>query len=679
MRLQTKYSLVILSLIIPLLAVMAGVILVQNRSVIKEMTSTSTRTMEKESYNHLKKRAELLATVLAEDLANPVYQLDMETIYNLTQAVKAQEDVIYVYIFDRYRRIIHDGTKELLLFDKTLDDEFSKKAVATKHPIVQTTEGALDVSVPIAIRGELLGGVRINFSLKGIKAKVGKLKDDLSAINQDLLRKQVVAVFLVAVAFSALGVVLAVLASRHLSWPLRLLSAVTIPIGRGEYDVSIPIKRSDEIGELAMSLKRMAEDLKGLMQRVTALREIGMAITSTLELRAVLGLLLEKIDLFLPYSAATVRLFNKESGLLEPVACRNLDEEEWKAERWRAGRGPPNIVFESKALWMVRNIQTDARIQDPEFFRKHRLVSYLGVPLSAKGEVLGVISFYTKEEHYFTDEEREFLSTLAGEAAIAIQNSQMYEEMAKLASDLLKSNRVKDEFLGVMSHELRTPLNVVMGYAGMMRERMLGEINAEQEKGLEKIIGRGQDQLTMIRNILEATQIEAETVKVKCDGVSLVGFLDDVRSRYDIPLDKELTLNWDYPSDLPVVKTDSERLRHIIENLINNAIKFTEKGHVVISIRIKEGSREQAGGNGQLEFVEFKVADTGIGMPKEVLPTIFEKFRQVDSSDTRPYGGVGLGLYIVKKWTDLLGGKVEVESKPGRGSTFTVTIPRIQN
>ena len=457
------------------------------------------------------------------------------------------------------------------------------------------------------------------------------------------------------------------------SQDLELLSAIGVQIG------------------FAIEHASLFKETQRNLERIRALQEIDRAITSTLDLGAVLKVLLEKLDLLLPYSAATVRLFNKESGLLEPVACRNLDEKEWKAEQWRGGRGTPNVVFERKAPWMVRNVQTDPAVKDLEFFRKHGLVSYLGVPLIVKDEILGVLSCYTKEEHKFSNEEVEFLSTLAGQAAITIHNSQLYEEMVKLAADLSKSNRVKDEFLSVMSHELRTPLNVVMGYTGMIKDRLLGEINPEQEKALEKVISRTRDQLTMISSILQATQLEAEGVKVESQKFSLGGFLDDLRSAYDVPLDKKLTLNWDYGSDLPMVKTDSEKLLHILKNLIDNAIKFTEKGHVTISARIKEGTRQKAEGStqrieflptadrllptGEGKWVEIKVADTGIGITEEHFPVIFERFRQVDSSETRRYGGVGLGLYIVKKLTRLLGGTVEVESEPGKGSTFTVILP----
>jgi len=186
----------------------------------------------------------------------------------------------------------------------------------------------------------------------------------------------------------------------------------------------------------------------------------------------------------------------------------------------------------------------------------------------------------------------------------------------------------------------------------------------------------------MINGLLEVTRIEAGAVKVESREVGLNGFLNELRSSYDVPLGKEVSLQWDYPPGLPVIRTDSGKLRHILQNLINNAIKYTDGGQVTISARIKEDGRlrqrrishrlKQAEGNRE---VEFKVSDTGIGIPKESLPFIFNMFQQGDGSREGRRGGVGLGLYIVKEFTDMLGGKIEVDSAPGKGSTFTVTMP----
>ncbi|MGH7768461.1 MAG: response regulator, partial [Candidatus Binatia bacterium] len=214
----------------------------------------------------------------------------------------------------------------------------------------------------------------------------------------------------------------------------------------------------------AIERKRAEEQIQESLRRLRALREIERATTSTLDLNRVLDVLLQKIDLLLPYAATTVRLFNTATGLLEPIACRNLAENEWKSEPGRRGRGLPNVVFEKKAPWTVRDLQAEPRVRDPEFFRRHGVVSYLGLPLIAKDEILGVLSFYTKQEHSFGDEEVEFLSTLADQAAIAIQNSQLYEEIRASRDALERANQVKEEFLSVMSHELRTPLNAILGY-----------------------------------------------------------------------------------------------------------------------------------------------------------------------------------------------------------------------
>ncbi|HEY3306658.1 MAG TPA: ATP-binding protein [Candidatus Binatia bacterium] len=434
----------------------------------------------------------------------------------------------------------------------------------------------------------------------------------------------------------------------------------------------------------AIERKRAEEQIQESLRRLRALREIERATTSTLDLHRVLDVLLQKIDLLLPYAATTVRLFNTATGLLEPIACRNLSENEWKSEPGRRGRGIPNVVFENKAPWTVRDLQVEPRVRDPEFFRRHGLVSYLGLPLIAKDEVLGVLSFYTKQEHSFGDEEVEFLSTLADQAAIAIQNSQLYEEIRASRDALERANQVKEEFLSVMSHELRTPLNAILGYTEMVKEGLQGEINPEQERSLEKVVRRTRELLTMINGILQVTSMKAPAIKAERREFDLASFLDEVRSGYEFPSDKEIRFHWDY-GDLPVIESDPEKLKHILQNLINNAVKFTDKGEVTVSVRVQEGDRREAtgknkDGEGPLwphAFVEFTVTDTGIGISEEMLPVIFEKFRQVDGSETRTYGGVGLGLYIVKQFTEQLGGKIEVESAPGSGSRFIVTIPSI--
>jgi len=268
--------------------------------------------------------------------------------------------------------------------------------------------------------------------------------------------------------------------------------------------------------------------------------------------------------------------------------------------------------------------------------------------------------------------------------SLEAEKARLLRELGQTREALERASRVKEEFLGVMSHELRTPLNVVMGYARLLNERVLGDMNPMQAQAVTKIMSRARDQLTMIADILEIASIESGETLTAGGEVSLPGLLDDLKAHYEIPERKEVSLAWDYPADLPLVKTDAEKLKHALQNLINNALKFTHSGAVTISVRVKEtgiGSQESGiGSDPQSQiptprFIEFIVADTGIGIPDADLPHIFDSFRQIDSSDTRRYGGAGMGLYVVKKLAEILGARLEVASAPGQGSTFTLALP----
>ena len=221
---------------------------------------------------------------------------------------------------------------------------------------------------------------------------------------------------------------------------------------------------------------------------------------------------------------------------------------------------------------------------------------------------------------------------------------------------------LKDEFLSVISHELRTPLNAILGYTDMVRDGMLGPVNLEQERCLVKVVARARELLTMINGILEVTSMGVRRKKSHIDPVNLTAFCDELRASYAFPLAKDVAIHWEY-HDLPIVDTDADQLRHILENLINNAIKFTHHGHIIVAARRLD------------DGIAFKISDTGVGIPNDKMSIIFDKFRQIDGSDTRSYGGVGLGLYIVKQYVDGLGGTIEVDSTVGKGSCFTVALP----
>jgi signal transduction histidine kinase/HAMP domain-containing protein len=446
----------------------------------------------------------------------------------------------------------------------------------------------------------------------------------------------------------------------------KLGARTLLPYGKSELG-----QMAQTFDELAQALeKRKAEadattrQIQKQQQEQNALYDLNLTITSTLDLTRVLNTLLEEITSLFSSCAASVGWVNTQSGALEIIAHRNLDPTDKMQDGIVLEEGLPLLVLKGQSILAISNAQLDPRTSNPEFFRQHRLLSYLGMPLIAKGECWGVLSFYTREERHFTVEEMNFLTALVNQASIAIYNSHLYEQTRNQTSQLEKSNKIKDEFLGVMSHELRTPLNIIMNYTEALRMGTFGTISSDQEKSTQKIRSQAVHLLSLINGILDITKIESGTVTLLRDRIDLAEFMAETRSDYMMPMEKDLTLQWEF-SDLPVVTCDRIKLKQILTNLINNAIKFTEHGRIKISAQLINSEH----------IVEFEVTDTGCGIPDALLPLVFDKFRQIDSTTTRNHSGAGLGLYIAKTFVELLDGSISVQSRVGEGSVFTVRLP----
>jgi len=226
-------------------------------------------------------------------------------------------------------------------------------------------------------------------------------------------------------------------------------------------------------------------------------------------------------------------------------------------------------------------------------------------------------------------------------------------------------NEKDQTYVAEMSHGIKTPLNVVLGYSGMLRDKLLGDLNPSQEEALDKVIAQTTDLIVAFDNVLEAQRIKDKTVSVENHELNVLDLLAELKMNYGTSQKPALSITWDHPAEFPVMMTDAVKLRLILRNLIGNAIKFTEKGRVQVAAEF----------NAKSESLEFKVSDTGIGIAKEAIPGIFHRFLQLQPSQINPMTGMGLGLYIVKTLTHLLGGKVAVESEPGKGSAFIVTVP----
>jgi signal transduction histidine kinase len=377
---------------------------------------------------------------------------------------------------------------------------------------------------------------------------------------------------------------------------------------------------------------------------------------------------MEKVLEIFGFDAARIYLCNEDSGDLQLVTHHGIPEGVPLGRSYRIGQGRLGRAIETGEALFVADMEIDPeykRLAHNQYMLKAGFRSSFLIPLKVRGEGLGVMNFVGKNPYHFSETDIQLINAIAYHLGVAVGNARLFSQLKKKTMELEKASKGKDEFLGVISHELRTPLNVIKGYTEIMIQGVLGKIGSEQKKALETISNQSMELFNMINGVLQVTKIEADAVQAATWEINLCNVLDELRTNYNIPFGKELTVKWDYPADLPIIRTDDEKLRAVIQNLVNNAIKFTEKGVVTISVRHLI----------ERNMVEFKIMDTGIGIPKEKIDSIFNMFQQVDSSATRKYGGVGLGLYIVKKFTELLGGRVAVESAFAEGSTFIVTLP----
>jgi PAS domain S-box-containing protein len=416
--------------------------------------------------------------------------------------------------------------------------------------------------------------------------------------------------------------------------------------------------------EDATLFQQTAEKAKEL----SALYAIAASSAEVLDINMLLYQSMRKVLDIFGFTAARIYIVDNEKREIRLAAKDGFPGDMTSLTSYPLGEGLIGKVVETGLPLTFEDMQNDPeyhRLAQAKIMLKAGFRASFFIPLRVRGETLGVMNLVSREPHTFSQSDIQLINAIAYHLGLAIGNANIFSQLRQRTLDLEKANKSKDEFLSVMSHELRTPLNVIMGFTQLMQEGMYGDLSAELQNAVTKVTKQTKGLLAMIESILFTTRIEAGAVKLERREINVAGLLEQLKLAYDLPLHPDFRLIWNIASDLPPLNTDDVKLKHILQNLIDNAIKFTEQGQVSVSARYTPEAKQ----------VEFSINDTGIGIEREKIPAIFEMFRQVDSSETRVYGGVGLGLYIVKKWTELLGGTVKVESEIGKGSTFTVAIP----
>lgn len=295
--------------------------------------------------------------------------------------------------------------------------------------------------------------------------------------------------------------------------------------------------------------------------------------------------------------------------------------------------------------------------------------SALVVPISTGNELTAIMILESTQQNAFRSDEIQLVMTLGGALGATIQNRLLVDQLQTSNERLMEADRLKSQFLASMSHELRTPLNSIIGFSKVMLKGISGPLTEMQEQDLTTIYNSGNHLLNLINDILDQAKIENNELKLKYGFFEVKQMVEGVKSiAIGLIKDKPLKLIVETASGIPQAYGDEFRTRQILLNLVSNAVKFTIEGTVTIQAYSVADAKGQP-------IIRVDVVDTGIGIGEKDVSSLFQRFRQVDSSLTRTVGGTGLGLAISKSLVELQGGKVFVESQTGIGSRFSFTIP----
>jgi signal transduction histidine kinase len=411
-------------------------------------------------------------------------------------------------------------------------------------------------------------------------------------------------------------------------------------------------------------------DLSESLQQQTATADVLKVISrSTFDLKSVLQTLVESAGRLCDADFATIT--RQKDGVLffaEAYGYSSEFIEYVRALPVERGRGTAT----GRALLERRVIHIADVLADPDYTwaEAQRLGGYrsvLGVPMLREGIPVGVLTLTRSEVRPFTEKQIELASTFADQAAIAIENVRLFDEIQDKSRQLQLASEHKSQFLASMSHELRTPLNAIIGLTEMM---VTNAARFGTEKALEplrRVNAAGSHLLSLINEILDLSKIEAGKLELNAEPVDLARLIHEVIGTAGQLAEKNQNrLVVESQENLGALTADPMRLKQILLNLLSNACKFTKEGEVTLRVRKVTDGRD---------WIELAVADSGIGLTAEQQAKLFQEFTQADSLTTRRYGGTGLGLALSRKLARMMGGDVTVASEPGKGSVFTVRLP----
>ncbi len=411
----------------------------------------------------------------------------------------------------------------------------------------------------------------------------------------------------------------------------------------------------------AIDHAQMFAELKRRQQISQLEVQVAATAASSLDLAAVLDAICRRTSAAMP--AERVSIWLKDApGILRRVAeagvtlpndaTRTAPVEAWA--RYPLGRGITPAQLEAEIRPEMRDGLRGFGISDS-----------ITVPFGQQGTMTGLLAISRlRADGRFQSSDVELAEAITRQAQLAIANALAYREQQRAIQRLDELNRAKTSFLSTMRHELRTPLNAILGFSDLLQKKVAGELTPKQDRYVNNIRQGGEQLLRLVDDILEYARVQSAD-ELERESVNLPLLLQDVvASLGTLPESKSLTVTIETDPDVPPVSGDPVRLGRAVRHLLDNAIKFSEPGGQV-TVRAARMGRE----------IQVSVSDQGPGIPREEQQHIFEPFVQVDSSITRRHEGTGLGLAMVSRIVELHGGSVDVDSAPGRGSTFSIRLP----
>ncbi len=399
-----------------------------------------------------------------------------------------------------------------------------------------------------------------------------------------------------------------------------------------------------------------------------------------------------------------IGMVEKESFEVRNVSVCGHDEGYLSKVKPPEGSEPAGMAIKTKTPQVINDIEKESTFtlwREEALKRGYR--SSMAVPLIARGgDTIGLLNLYSPEPHFFTENRIRIIQAFANQAATAIENVKLVEDMDRRIKERTKAlettnleleainqelqlrkqeaetarmvaeeaNRAKSEFLANMSHELRTPLNVIIGFSEMMLKGIAGPLTEKQEEYLKDIHESGEHLLELINDILDLSKVEAGRLELEYEKINIRNIIEEslvfIREKC---IKHRIAINIDLDNSVLEMEADRTRLKQVLVNLLTNAAKFTPDGG---SITIRTRKEED-------NYIEFTVEDTGIGIKKEDIPKLFQPFQQLNTIYNKKQPGTGLGLAICKRIVETHGGRIWVESEPGKGSKFKFTIPIHKN